>query len=1197
MKNITRHKFGILRHYPVFLIAVVLFLLLSNVSNGQELPQNIYVSDELGDDELGDGTLGNPYQSILHALFQTNYGDTIMILPGVYGDPIYMDYYSYWAHLKGVEGPEQTIIDIDSAYTALYVYGGFGDEISITGLTFKSLAQGVYASNTGLEITNCAFDSCTSFSGEGAYGGGLYMYSCDATIENCSFTTCYAETYGGALYANSSNVDIINCYFDNNFADYGAAIGVRDFTDTCFVLVANCILKDGSGVSGAGVYFDECGGLITNNLFMENEAGDGTAAADITAFTTLEFYNNIIVNNINGGVECLSEGTIFTGYNCYFGNTGQTFGPGCDDIGNNITSDPLFVDYHGGDYHLQDNSPLINVGKAHDRLPPWDFDGKKRVVNDRVDIGPDEWADCSITSDFNAVPTSGCPGLYVRFNAQAGGDYDSLFWDFGDSTYAAGLEEVYHTYDTTGFFTVRLYAITPCTTVVAVKDTLIKVMLAPDAQFGTDVTSGCAPLTVQFEDLSTGRLDEWLWTFGDGETSTEQNPTHEYAEQGTYNVRLRVSNGCSFDTLRLNSYITVEGNAQTDFTAEPVAGSAPLEVSFSDLSLNEPFEWSWNFGDGNTSDIQNPTNVYSDPGRYAVWLASLNDCGTFDTALVENYITVYGFDLTLNDTLDDKYTKTIYFSADTLFGQFNREINLEAVTVAEPSRGTIEYMLIDPTVTVNDSSRIIATLSKDVPRGIYGAALIGTAQGGAPMDTMTFELVSYADPLILVNEDEITFDTTQVDSTTEYVLRVRNQSSFADGFEIEITGITFSGSSAFSAAPTSATIFSESFRDITLSFVPPDTGHFAATMTIHSDDPAIPEFDVQLSGIGIPERVPPYVRSTDPEDGTDDISFKANVTVRMSEPLELEQVNSSNFVFVSGKVDLPIEGQLNYLPTVWEVVFSPDDPLLPLDTITVTVSGDLADPAGNTLDGDRDGLQEGSPDDDYSFSFVTGPGVHPGDANNDGKVNEADILPLGVYWMMTGPERTGGLEWRLQVASAWDPLAATYADCNGDGVVNENDVSAIGVAWDQTHDFAAPAFVPDEKEMRQHKEAFEAIYFALASSEGDEFADRVRELISKYVEIDARPDRFTLSQNYPNPFNPSTHIHYNLPDEAHVVLTIHNILGQTVTVLVDDRQGAGFYRVTWDGMSDYGEQVPSGIYFYRLTAGSFSEVKKMMLLR
>ena len=91
---------------------------------------------------------------------------------------------------------------------------------------------------------------------------------------------------------------------------------------------------------------------------------------------------------------------------------------------------------------------------------------------------------------------------------------------------------------------------------------------------------------------------------------------------------------------------------------------------------------------------------------------------------------------------------------------------------------------------------------------------------------------------------------------------------------------------------------------------------------------------------------------------------------------------------------------------------------------------------------------------------------------------------------------------------------------------------------------------------------------------------------------------FILEQNYPNPFNPETTIHYELPKTSKVVLRIYNTLGQEVRKLVNERQPAGAYQMSWDGRDEGGKQVSSGIYFYQLKAGnSFLETKKMVLMR
>lgn len=88
------------------------------------------------------------------------------------------------------------------------------------------------------------------------------------------------------------------------------------------------------------------------------------------------------------------------------------------------------------------------------------------------------------------------------------------------------------------------------------------------------------------------------------------------------------------------------------------------------------------------------------------------------------------------------------------------------------------------------------------------------------------------------------------------------------------------------------------------------------------------------------------------------------------------------------------------------------------------------------------------------------------------------------------------------------------------------------------------------------------------------------------------PKHFVLEQNHPNPFNPETTMSYALPHAAHVELVIMNTLGQEVARLVDGEQAAGHHRVTWKATDQ-----ASGIYFYRLKAGEFEQMKKMSLVR
>lgn len=93
------------------------------------------------------------------------------------------------------------------------------------------------------------------------------------------------------------------------------------------------------------------------------------------------------------------------------------------------------------------------------------------------------------------------------------------------------------------------------------------------------------------------------------------------------------------------------------------------------------------------------------------------------------------------------------------------------------------------------------------------------------------------------------------------------------------------------------------------------------------------------------------------------------------------------------------------------------------------------------------------------------------------------------------------------------------------------------------------------------------------------------------------PTTFALHQNYPNPFNPATTIAFELPERSHVRLELFNVLGQRVRSLVDGTMSAGVHTAEWDGRNDAGKNVASGVYFYRLETGSWSDVRKMVLVR
>lgn len=153
---------------------------------------------------------------------------------------------------------------------------------------------------------------------------------------------------------------------------------------------------------------------------------------------------------------------------------------------------------------------------------------------------------------------------------------------------------------------------------------------SPD--FSVDDTVGCSPLLTQFTDLSTASsaINSRLWNFGDGGISTQQNPTHQYVSSGIYSVTLTVTNadGC-VTTYTQNVNITILPTPLADFSFSPNDPQSGDEIIFTDESINA-LNWAWDFGDGVTSTIQNPTHIYTEINDFDVTLVVENN-GCFDS--------------------------------------------------------------------------------------------------------------------------------------------------------------------------------------------------------------------------------------------------------------------------------------------------------------------------------------------------------------------------------------------------------------------------------------------------------------------------------------------------------------------------------------------------------------------------------------
>lgn len=320
-------------------------------------------------------------------------------------------------------------------------------------------------------------------------------------------------------------------------------------------------------------------------------------------------------------------------------------------------------------------------------------------------------ANAQLQADFDSDKKNGCSPLTIQYTDQSNASNVKYYWTFGNGNsstkknpqaiyYAPGKYEV----------TLTITDVNSKTSKV-VKKEFIEVFKKPVADFSTPDRKGCVSHTVSFSDKSTkgtGDINKWLWDFGDGATSTSQNPVHEYKFSNKFPVSLQVTdeNGCS-DKKLVKEYINVQKTPKVDFEANRTFScTVPVDIEFTNKSKDTDGSstYSWDFGDGGSSSSESPKHTFKTKGEYDISLTVTNGNGCKSTHKVKEYIY-------LGDIMVD-------FTASPKEGCVPEEVSFHNITKPKNPNFTYSWEFGD-----GGKSGFINTLNEYTKAGVYTVSL------------------------------------------------------------------------------------------------------------------------------------------------------------------------------------------------------------------------------------------------------------------------------------------------------------------------------------------------------------------------------------------------------------------------------------------------------------------------------------------
>lgn len=327
-----------------------------------------------------------------------------------------------------------------------------------------------------------------------------------------------------------------------------------------------------------------------------------------------------------------------------------------------------------------------------------------------------------VSADFTVDKTAGCAPLVVSF-LDISNQGTSWKWDFGNGITSTEQNPTY-IFTQPGFYSITLITTQNGTSDTIVRPSLVRVNPSPIANFMVDEPKGCSPHTPKFTDISvplSGTITDWFWSFGNGQTSTEQNPDAVYIDQKGYDVFLRVTdaNGCE-STVTKTDFITLDG-PEAKFIFDSVVCGLPANVTFLNQSQGNDLNYLWDFGDGTTTTGDVPgTHTYSNFDSSKVTLVvTEKNTGCTDTAVssivVGNYEASFDWNIICGDdefTIEVENTTSFFTALEWDFGGQSTKFT-QTANHNFSSPGPFEVTL---RATVDPSCWDTTTITYNLPR-------------------------------------------------------------------------------------------------------------------------------------------------------------------------------------------------------------------------------------------------------------------------------------------------------------------------------------------------------------------------------------------------------------------------------------------------------------------------------------------------